>query len=334
MPNRASSRPARKPARRVSEVRVTTWLDLMREIYADPINRELQRYRPPFAYRGMTNVDFGLEPSLLRVGEHFAAVERLLLSDFMHYAYRDAAPGNSFWNWMSVAAHRGLPTRLIDWTYSPFVALHFATANLGAGEPGSDAVLWAVNYVETNKMLSDPLVRALREGGKSIFTVEMLDAAVPDLDALDGLQDYEFVLFMEPPSLDDRIVNQAALFSVMSRPSRAGAPPAASRLDEFLVRKQHDLGPNLPNLFRRIVIAADLKWEIRDRLDQANINERMLFPGMDGLAAWLKRHYTKRGGRVLATDEHGPVDVTRRHMLPDEDLEPERPRARRSARKM
>jgi hypothetical protein len=37
-----------------------------------------------------------------------------------------------------------------------------------------------------------------------------------------------------------------------------------------------------PELVRRICIRAELKWEVRDKLDQSGINERVLFPGLDG----------------------------------------------------
>ena len=90
----------------------------------------------------------------------------------------------------------------------------------------------------------------------------------------------DFVVFLEPPSLDDRIVNQYALFSLMSSPT--------ANLDLWLA--QH------PELSRRIIIPAGLKWEVRDKLDQANITERVLFPGLDGLSRWLKRYYSPRQG--------------------------------------
>ena len=51
-----------------------------------------------------------------------------------------------------------------------------------------------------------------------------------------------------------------------------------------------------PALVRRIVIPAEAKWEIRDKLDQANINERVLFPGLDGLSRWLARYYWAKPG--------------------------------------
>jgi hypothetical protein len=85
-----------------------------------------------------------------------------------------------------------------------------------------------------------------------------------------------FALFFEPPSLDDRIVNQYALFSVMS--------DATQRFDEWLEGHEYT--------YNRIVIPGRLKWEIRDKLDSLNITERVLFPGLDGLSRWLKRWYT------------------------------------------
>jgi hypothetical protein len=147
-----------------------------------------------------------------------------------------------------------------------------------------DGVVWIVDYVKAAARLPAALREILDEEGSNTFTAEMLDRAAGSLPELDALAVDEFVVFYEPPSLDPRIANQFAAFSFMSS--------AAARLDHWL--EAH------PELVRRIVVPAGLKGEVRDKLDQANVTERVLFPGLDGLARWLRRHYSPVKGQPPA----------------------------------
>jgi hypothetical protein len=256
-----------------------SWLDVLDALYEGSWNKDLQRFRSPYAFRGLSRKDHTLASSLVRLAEPAADVSRLelaLLRNFRKYAHGEATGADSIWDWLALGQHRGLPTRLLDWTYSPLVALHFATAN--AGEFSDDGVVWCVNFVEANKRLPRRLKRILQQEGSDTFTVEML-GAFSSLREFDALSRDPFVVFLEPPAVDRRILNQLALFSLMSNP--------AARLDEWL--------RNHPALCRRVEIPAALKWEIRDKLDQANVNERVLFPGLDGLSRWLTRYYTPTG---------------------------------------
>ncbi|GBC63778.1 FRG domain-containing protein [Desulfonema ishimotonii] len=262
-----------------NEVRIRSWSELQEQLFQDSWNPEIGRFRSRYAFRGLSDTTYRLETTLTRLGGSYAELERHILRNFRKYAHRSVVERDSLWHWLSVAQHYGSPTRLLDWTYSPFVAMHFATANIDRFD--TDGVIWAVNYLKAHRLLPEHLRLKLEAEGANVFTVEMLSESLPSFQELrrpEMLSAGEVVLFLEPPSIDDRIVNQFALFSVMSDPT---AP-----LDGWL--------RDCPEIWRKIVIPAHLKWEIRDKLDQANITERVLFPGLDGLSHWLNRHYSPR----------------------------------------
>lgn len=245
----------------------------------------------------MSDSTWDLKTSLIRIGGPTKMLERHLLRNFRKYAYREVVERDSFWYWLTRAQHHGLPTRLLDWSYSPLVALHFATDDLTTMDRPS--VIWMVNLLNIREQLPPLLKKALNDEGSIVFTVEMLAAfespepsqrafgisgetrgrRIASLADFDNLgKKREFLLFFEPPSIDDRVVNQFALFSVLSNPTKP--------VDKFLQVK---------HVWRQIIIPAALKWEVRDKLDQANVTERVLFPGLDGLSRWLKRHYSTPG---------------------------------------
>jgi hypothetical protein len=260
------------------DIRVSSWGELQERLYAGSWHKGLRRFRSTFAFRGMWDAGADLATSLARLGGAVVGrQEGHLLRNFRKYARRDDVPGDSVWNWLALAQHHGLPTRLLDWTFSPYVALHFATDDIETYR--CDGVVWCVDYAGTHALLPPALRRKLNRESADVFTTEMLAEVAPTLDKLDRLaRGKPFAMFFEPPSLDDRIVNQFALFSLMSG--------ASEDFERWLAGH--------PKLWHRLIIPAELKWEVRDKLDQANVTERVLFPGLDGLSRWLKRYYSPR----------------------------------------
>jgi hypothetical protein len=190
------------------------------------------------------------------------------------------------WYWMALGQHHGLPTRLLDWTYSPIIAMHFATADITQFD--RDGVIWVVDFAKASQFLPAPLIDETERIDSPVFPIESLDHIITGdteylknlreaLDKFKAMSSTDFVVFLEPPSLDDRIQNQFALFSFMADPETC--------LDDWLAKQ------TVPDLWRKIIIPADLKSEIRDKLDQSNVSERTLFPGLDGVTKWLARHY-------------------------------------------
>lgn len=277
----------RRGGEAMTEIRVESWSELYEQLYENAYNERIGRIRASAVFRGVSNATYPLTTSLCRLGGAYHEMEQHLLRNFRKYAPRQRGLTDSLWGWLALAQHHGLPTRLLDWTFSPQVALHFATARLEHFD--RDGLVWTVDFAGAHALLPAPLREEMSHEQADVFTVEMLERRAPTLADFDGLARETFALFFEPPSLDERIVNQYAAFAVMSG--------ARARMADWL--EAH------PELCRKIVIPAALKWEIRDKLDQANVTERVLFPGLDGLSAWLTRYYSPHCADPVDMDESG-----------------------------
>lgn len=256
------------------DIKVKNWTALLAALYDIRKNKRLGRYRSDFVYRGVASKSWGLDSSLMRLGSSCEKVEEPLLRRFAKYAQPGEIRDNAKWFLWALAQHHGLPTRLMDWSLSPKVAAHFATYE--EEHYDEDGAIWCVDVKKVRDLLPERFKKTLVKHSAFLFTIEMLQQ-VKRLDRFKDFSRSEFVLFFEPPSLDARIVNQAAVMSVM--------PKVSMDLQEFLGRPKHR------DLYHRIIIPKTLKWEIRDKLDQDNVTERMLFPGLDGLSRWLRRYY-------------------------------------------
>ena len=164
---------------------IQTWEQLCEEVYRDSWKPEMGRYRSDYAFRGLSDMNYELKNSFLRNCGEKPELEYHLLRNFRKYSINsDPQLTGTFWRALVLAQHHGLPTRLIDWTYSPFIAMHFATANTEKYD--TDGVILKVDFVKVNQLVPAPFCDGLKDEKCNAFTVEMLEKIVSlgDFDRL------------------------------------------------------------------------------------------------------------------------------------------------------
>lgn len=211
-------------------------------------------------YRGQEEAAWSLSAKLYRIayqkGEirNFHAIEQRIFSEFKEALEKRGMDKREQTDWdvLSIGQHYGLPTRLIDWTLNPLIAIWFASEK--AKSNNNDRVVWRLDVDE--KHLAD--------------------------FQSDKLFGERFIKIFQPPKIDARIVAQKSWFSVQNMKiygKKAGFGDGLPRMNDYnIMNENEDFEYDLV----KIVIPDKLRKEILTHLDNHGINYSTVFPDISG----------------------------------------------------
>jgi hypothetical protein len=268
-----------------------SWEDLNR-MYEEGLQPD-PRSKARWVFRGQRDADWGLRTSLERELENFGIdlaekasdVECGLLRAFKRRCYHyipDPPDEDQTLEWLALMQHYGTPTRLLDWTYSFFVALYFAVANINLGEDSpSTCAVWAF---DTGSMHSyfrsalEPYSPALSrwENDEALLRPETFRSVFC------AKQPIPLVGAVTPHRINKRLTIQQGVFLCPGDVRRS----FAQNLRALLSYREPKSETNFIKI--EITVCREQRNRILRRLLNMNMNEAVLFPGLEGFARSLR----------------------------------------------
>ena len=262
----------------IKEIFISSYEELLPLFSEDQYNSDIKRYRSSYLYRGMPKASYKMTTTLARNCKAKKRVlEPSILKNFTKYAsLEDPTLNESVWKQMMAGQHHGLPTRLLDWSHSALVGLHFATTEKNLAKMDKhDCMVWRIDVTELHSLLPEKYRTVMEKHKADIFSVDMLTEAAASVAIYDEDMGKKAMVVIEPPSISSRIVNQYSFFSIVP----SDFPDVEDYLEKYTEKTT------------RFIIKKEIRWQVRDLLDKLNISERVIYPGLDGLSEWLARHY-------------------------------------------
>lgn len=242
-------------------------------------NEEVQRPIPMW-FRGQSSVDYAVESTFHRK-RLLRWQEQALMNRFRQNAgtINERVPqDHDEWDWMFLMRHHGAPSRLIDWTESPLVALYFATQQLLEAKErddnlSGDGALWVLLPTELNRL-------------GTIFTKDVTDIPMFGVEEYFELGQYLTSRIARAP--EDAEMSPAAGIGKRNSP-RMAAQQGVFTVSHISRRplEQWDKG----GYIWRYVIPESRKASIRDELRLLGISVLSIFPDLDSVAQLAQEHF-------------------------------------------
>jgi hypothetical protein len=233
-------------------------------------------------FRGQRCARWMLQTRLERVfstmqPSKYAAAESHVLRQFrrrLHHYTSDVPLADDTIEWLALMQHYGAPTRLLDWTRSPYIGLYFAIEDCAPEVP---CAVWALDRralyresMEVHAGLFDAILNSPLQAvsDKNVFNEFVMRGQVLG------------VLSVEPFRMNERITYQQGLFLV----------PTSVQHSFLANLKRQTLGPPSATPYLRrieITLSSRARLECLEQLRAMNIHRATLFPGMDGFAQSL-----------------------------------------------
>lgn len=250
--------------------------------------------KPHFLYRGHSNHEkYKLEPQIMRelptqsgsITE-YSQLEYNILSDFISEscAYQKNIDVHDILGWLELAQHYGVPTRLMDLTENPLIALYFACRSRSK----YDASVWVVNETEYLKRYWDtPMFNLVADSQNKVHNI-IYSEIISSLGQIDqqNLIRYEYPWIYKPCYREERMKLQSSYFMIWGK-NRASLEKLIDKDDYMKLEKDSSaIGVMCP-----IVIPAEHKENILTQLDIIGINEKFIYPGLDGIGKTISNKY-------------------------------------------
>lgn len=239
-------------------------------------------------YRGIGNPKHSLIPSLLRHSrakskQDFSKLELDLNETFRmrSFPYTEAFKWlDKEWDHLFFMQHHRVPTRLLDWSGSPLVSLHFAltSAEMIDGSPQSDAVVWILDPLRWNECIFSG----------TDFKSSILSPKDARLNPYLPSEVYGATTNIPPVAMrgahnSSRVVAQQGYFTIFG--------PERKSMEDFF--STHKLGDGKlaidRNCLTKIKIPKGKISKIKKEMFSLGISESSIYPDLEGLSFELKR---------------------------------------------